>query len=278
LLGGDLVELAGPDAAARIEQGLAALATGAVGSYQGERTYPDCNGNPVHAQHTVSRLDLCDVSPVAVGVVTRRTAAGDVRPGLGGSLAPVLATLDHQGRVHTVGPDTEPGLLDLCPRRLLGDRLHEHVHPEDWPALSAALDLTQAQEVATTTLRLRSRAGWRVVDVLAGALCQHKPHRVGVLIGAHSASEPAGEHAEVPSVPVRTADELPSQQREVVTRLLRGENIATMASRMHLSRSTVRNHLSAVYSKAGVHSQAELIAHITGRRLVQADGNGSDRA
>jgi DNA-binding NarL/FixJ family response regulator len=53
---------------------------------------------------------------------------------------------------------------------------------------------------------------------------------------------------------------LPGRQREIVVRLARGERVGTIAARMYLSANTVRNHLSAVFKKFGVHSQAELLA------------------
>jgi DNA-binding CsgD family transcriptional regulator len=52
---------------------------------------------------------------------------------------------------------------------------------------------------------------------------------------------------------------LSSRQWEIVTRLLRGERVPRMARAMYLSPSTVRNHLSTIFRKLGVHSQAELI-------------------
>ena len=60
--------------------------------------------------------------------------------------------------------------------------------------------------------------------------------------------------------------ELAPQQQRVLAQLLEGESVASIAASLHLSRSTVRNHLCAVYAKAGVHSQAELIAFVAGRR------------
>ena len=44
-----------------------------------------------------------------------------------------------------------------------------------------------------------------------------------------------------------------------MSRLLRGQRVATMAKEMFLSPTTIRNHLTAVFRKAGVHSQHELI-------------------
>jgi DNA-binding CsgD family transcriptional regulator len=52
---------------------------------------------------------------------------------------------------------------------------------------------------------------------------------------------------------------LSARKFEVLTRLLRGERVATISRRMFLSPSTVRNHLTAIYRRVGVGSQAELI-------------------
>lgn len=61
---------------------------------------------------------------------------------------------------------------------------------------------------------------------------------------------------------VSPASDLSPRQWEVVARLLRGERVATIAAEMYVSQSTVRNHLTAVYGKFGVHSQAELVAKL----------------
>lgn len=56
---------------------------------------------------------------------------------------------------------------------------------------------------------------------------------------------------------------LSSRQWEIVTRLLRGERVPRIARAMYLSPSTVRNHLSTIFRRLGVHSQAELIDHLS---------------
>jgi len=53
--------------------------------------------------------------------------------------------------------------------------------------------------------------------------------------------------------------ELTPKQWEILTRLLRGERVPTIARAMYLSPSTVRNYLSTMYRRLGVHSQAEMI-------------------
>jgi DNA-binding CsgD family transcriptional regulator len=63
--------------------------------------------------------------------------------------------------------------------------------------------------------------------------------------------------------------ELSRRQLEILRRLLRGERVPTIADELFLSRSTVRNHLSAIYRRLGVHSQAELLARLLpGRRAT----------
>lgn len=52
---------------------------------------------------------------------------------------------------------------------------------------------------------------------------------------------------------------LSGRQIEIVSRLLRGQRVPEIAAQVYVSKSTVRNHLAAVFRKLGVHSQAELI-------------------
>ncbi len=57
-------------------------------------------------------------------------------------------------------------------------------------------------------------------------------------------------------------DDLTARQREILTRLLEGDRVPTISRGMHLAASTVRNHLTTIYRKVGVHSQADLIEHL----------------
>jgi DNA-binding CsgD family transcriptional regulator len=56
---------------------------------------------------------------------------------------------------------------------------------------------------------------------------------------------------------------LSTRQWEVLSRLLRGERVPTIAQELVVSQSTVRNYLSAIFEKFDVHSQAELLALLT---------------
>jgi DNA-binding NarL/FixJ family response regulator len=56
--------------------------------------------------------------------------------------------------------------------------------------------------------------------------------------------------------------ELTSREQDVLARVLDGQRVPSIATELYLSQSTVRNHLSAIYKKFDVHSQAELIRRL----------------
>ena len=57
----------------------------------------------------------------------------------------------------------------------------------------------------------------------------------------------------------RTLSLLSARELDVVTRLHAGDRVPTIAKALFLSPSTVRNQLSSVFTKTGVHSQQELL-------------------
>ena len=69
----------------------------------------------------------------------------------------------------------------------------------------------------------------------------------GVLVGGVTASA-------APHFPGLT-----KRQSEILSRLIRGERVRTIAACLYISESTVRNHLAAIFERFGVHSQAELL-------------------
>lgn len=52
---------------------------------------------------------------------------------------------------------------------------------------------------------------------------------------------------------------LSTRQWEILSRLLEGARVSTIASELLISQSTVRNHLSTIFQRFDVHSQAELV-------------------
>ncbi|MGZ4792656.1 MAG: EAL domain-containing protein [Ilumatobacteraceae bacterium] len=68
------------------------------------------------------------------------------------------------------------------------------------------------------------------------------------------------------------AERLSTRQIEILERLLGGERVPAIARDLYVSQSTVRNHLSAIYQRVGVHSQEELLSLLRkqGGRLFEA--------
>jgi DNA-binding NarL/FixJ family response regulator len=58
------------------------------------------------------------------------------------------------------------------------------------------------------------------------------------------------------------SESLSTRQWEILVRLTRGEAVHDIANALYLSPSTVRNHLTVIYKKFGVHSQAGLLAKV----------------
>jgi DNA-binding NarL/FixJ family response regulator len=62
--------------------------------------------------------------------------------------------------------------------------------------------------------------------------------------------------------PAAALAQLTSRERDVLARLLEGERVPAIAAGLFVSQSTVRNHLSAIFRKFGVHSQTELMRRL----------------
>jgi DNA-binding CsgD family transcriptional regulator len=106
--------------------------------------------------------------------------------------------------------------------------------------LIADLELP-ADEAADWTSRLE-RHLWRIAgEVEASGIL----HQIGSVPDASR-----GTQMEALSV----------RQWEVLRRLMRGERVPMIAEALLVGQSTIRNHLSAIFKRFGVHSQGELLA------------------
>ena len=59
------------------------------------------------------------------------------------------------------------------------------------------------------------------------------------------------------------------RQLEIMRRLVAGERVPAIAAALKPSSSTVRNHLTAIFRRVGVHSQAELLALLLRKRTPE---------
>jgi DNA-binding CsgD family transcriptional regulator len=210
----------------------------------------------------------------------------------------IVGSFDAQWRIRRVSVDVER-VLGRPVEEMVGRTVIEEVHPEDLPRLFAAVaqclvDLAAvgvslswrhrsgawvqlhciitrlADEALTFGFACSSRAaGWGDGDTGRAAALERHLWRIarevemsGVLAGFSRVPEPR----DIPGL-----GELSGRQREVLTRLLRGERVPAIARTLFVSQSTVRNHLTDIFRKLGVHSQEELL------ELLRTDERGAAR-
>jgi DNA-binding CsgD family transcriptional regulator/PAS domain-containing protein len=211
----------------------------------------------------------------------------------GSELAGDRVTIDDRWRVADVRLRAGP-LLGRPVDELLGTSLIDLTHPDDLPALLFALARATTDRSARALVRLRHRDGtWRVTQAAPALLDGDGTAPVAVVLAAEDDRDALEQGSGVNEIPdrlrriadqieaagllaplaetadalgVATTTDLSPRQWEIVSRLVRGERVATIAAEMYLSRSTVRNHLSAIFAKVGVHSQHELLALYQGEK------------
>lgn len=197
----------------------------------------------------------------------------------------IVGSFDAEWRIQRVSVDVER-LLGWPVEAMIGRSVIEEVHPEDRPRLFTAaaqcmVDLAAvglslswhhrsgdwvplhciisrlADEVLTFGFACSLRAAGDEGDTGRAAALERHLWRIarevelsGVAAGFSRVPDPA----EVPGL-----SQLSRRQWEVLTRLLRGERVPAIARALFVSQSTVRNHLTDMFRKLGIHSQAELL-------------------
>jgi PAS domain S-box-containing protein len=271
---------------------MSALRSGAIDGYRAHRRVRRVDGQEIEAS-VWSRALGSDAMRTALTFLVPGSDAATLAstvPAFISQLSPALVCiLDAEWRVTWVNVDVED-VLGYTAHDYEGVPLLGAAHPDDLPAVLDAIDEMQARrqsKMVCTRLR-RADGGWRPMDCLLVPIELAEPARYGLFAGPAPPTEGRPfdqaarvselEHhmlriatqlraagvAEVGAVPDLSGldqfSELSPRQVEILTRLLRGERVATIAAELFLSPTTVRNHLTAVFRKFGVHSQVELLA------------------
>jgi PAS domain S-box-containing protein len=206
-------------------------------------------------------------------------------------IAAAVGIRDRLGQIRQVSTDITP-ILGYTQSELVGVKPEDLAHPSDAKAVRNAFE--QAKSLDTdvdVVVRLRNKAGeWQAISLTVSPpdrelqsfrfaalpaipiafdgeatrsdrVAELERHLVRIAREVEAAGllRPAGPIDEDRFPELK---ELTSRQFQILSMLLRGERVSAIADAMYLSASTVRNHLSAIYRKAGVHSQAELIAKL----------------
>jgi DNA-binding CsgD family transcriptional regulator len=194
----------------------------------------------------------------------------------------VISLLDHDWCVQDVAAN--PGSLFGRTRGHEGTvRFDDLVHPADASALATLRDPAVLEPgPATATLRLRGRdERWVNALVSVSRLYGRASTPLVAVIdvaGAQGAVDAATDRANrVEASLARIASEvraagvnlgtdvrfertdLSARENEIARRLLAGQRVPTIARELFISASTVRNHLSGIFRRFGVHSQADFI-------------------
>lgn len=248
------------------------------------------------AQHHLALLVAMPVDE-AVGIAALAPGTGRARPAVAPAL--VLGTLGATGRIEEISVDVE-ALLGYPPAEINGIALAELIDPGSLATFWSELAASLASRVGVgNDVSFRHRDGSPVPTHLVLSPLQSDSVRVG--FAAVPALEPAGGPSQravrlerhltniareleaagiargltqVPQpsrVPALAA--LSDRQWEVVSLLLSGHRVPTIAKSLFIAPSTVRNHLSEAFRKLGVGSQEELI-HRLGADGAAGSGPG----
>ncbi len=290
LFGTKVDELIGSDVLARIHPvdreaartAYAAMADKVIDGYQVRRRIVTPDGSEVTVNISGRRIDD-PADPLGLWVlIPVSDPVTELEMLMMETSGVILAVTDHDWQIEYMSSDAE--LIGAKGSQLRDFPLLGLVHPTVAPQFLAAAAQTSVDHVAITLLtKLRAGKGrWEDRYCLLAPMCEHHPPRLGVVISAGPSGTPPGpsgvlldeqaRHCALDVQTMKALDTLPTltrlakgrelsaRQTEIVARLIAGQRPGEVARSMFLSPSTVRNHLSAIYRKFDVHSEAELLA------------------
>jgi DNA-binding NarL/FixJ family response regulator len=289
------IEWIEPQNRALTNQALEALRAGVIDSYRADRRIIDTEGSFSTATLWVKAVTFAEQRMALIQVSYEANHASSPLGSVLGQepLDVAVGTMDMSWVVKSVSNDIE-ALLGVSPETLIGTRLMAAVDTRDLRTLLDAGTKVAAQIcVAVRVLRPTDR-GPTVLscvltrlaasDDLLFALTRQMTSIEGERGSAERASrlehhlqriaaevEASGVLHQLDALPnpadVREMKHLTSRQWEVLSRLLKGERVPTIAADLFISQSTVRNHLAGIFERFGVHSQPELLAVLAARRM-----------
>jgi DNA-binding CsgD family transcriptional regulator/PAS domain-containing protein len=266
-----------------VEMAISALATGALSATLTKREVVGRASGPLPVWVWTRSVDVTADAGSAVSLVIPETDLGrlGMDPGrpwrqLGDV---VIGLADMSWTIRQISSDV-CSVLGAESRDVVGRSMRDLIHPDDEDGFRL-FDLRGAAQSMRGRLR-RSEGGWTEVGLFFSAVEMGGARRIAfALVADGSVDEQPDRIAELEGRLLRIAEEvraasvlraaepppapaevrlgdLSRRQWEIVSRLLEGQRVDTIARELYLSPSTVRNHLSAIFRRFGVHSQRDL--------------------
>jgi DNA-binding CsgD family transcriptional regulator len=200
----------------------------------------------------------------------------------------VIGSLDAKWRVQHISLEVTD-VLGFTSEECIGVPVLDAVHPSEVPGVLGHMTaLEHDRSAVSLQLRVRSLAlGWLGARVNLCSMAAPKPYPFAFALTAMEPGPPSATDenrlrdlelrlrrialevraagiAIFPVLPAASKNlnalaELSPRQHEVLERLVAGQRTSGIARDLFLSQNTVRNHLSAIFRRFGVHSQSQLL-------------------
>jgi PAS domain S-box-containing protein len=147
------------------------------------------------------------------------------------------------------------------------------IHPDDMSKIAHRLTklVQNTGDTSYTQLRVRHKDGThRIIDVVANNLT-HNPAVKGVVISYRDItgrSKAEGAWAEQAALAIAKEYLLTDKEQRVLILLAEGQSNVRIAEQLMVSPSTVRFHVSSIFSKLGVTSRTEAVAMALRRHII----------
>jgi DNA-binding CsgD family transcriptional regulator len=274
---------------------LALLASGALDGYTRRASFRRPDGEVVTTSLWVSACKEPQPPLYAVATILTTPSASDLSSAHGCTSETdnlIIGTTDAQWRIDRITGADDPELA-YRPQQVLGRSAFDAIHPEDvGGVLLLAAHSTVCNGGTFGRVRLAARdEGWVTRRISLQPLTGEGSNGFAFTICREARdpqdADPVKEPAEGLSPVLKETDvhrktfglaawmaafptalraaelsTLTAREYEIVLRLAIGDRVRIIAEDLHLSQSTVRNHLTTVFRKFNVSSQNELLARL----------------
>jgi PAS domain S-box-containing protein len=260
------------------------LAAGRLDGFEARRVLRRVDGSTVKAYVWAHVLGLHRPARFGAVFLADESGGATASPAVVRTDTKVIGTVDAEWRIDRISAEVE-AILGYDAARLAGQSLLAAIHPNDLTELLTGLAHAHSSRLnAVTRLRVRRADGsWLLCRVriapLADPPCfaftlrplaedapatRHRARDLELLL-ARIGHEVLSAGLTIPSPRFPTIADRPelaqlsSREWEVLLHLSEGARVPSIATELSLQPSTVRNHLSSIFTKLGVRSQAELL-------------------